>query len=210
MTHLAWHGERGRVPGIALLEGAPESDGIDLKAVRLYRQAPVRSEMKARGIAALILSDPINIRYASGIRNTQVFSMRNAPSRYRLLTADRSILFEFTGCLHLAVGFDTVDQVRPASTASFVAAGPLEMARAIKSSDEVKCVQVCAGFAARDRNCGRGVARAHPPRHHRDRAVVGASQIRDRTERGLLRDPPAHRGSTNQSVVSGGRSQRDR
>lgn len=50
--------------------------------------------------------------------------MRNAPSRYLLLTAKRSILFEFTGCLHLADGYDTIDEVRPAKTASFVAAGP--------------------------------------------------------------------------------------
>ncbi|KAJ4124588.1 hypothetical protein NW754_000286 [Fusarium falciforme] len=50
--------------------------------------------------------------------------MRNAPSRYLVLTAKRSILFEFTGCLHLAGGYETVDEVRPSKTASFVAAGP--------------------------------------------------------------------------------------
>lgn len=194
MANLDWHAERSDVSGIALLDHVPESEGIDLKAVRLYRQARVRSEMDKRGIAAVILSDPINIRYASGARNMQVFSMRNAPSRYLLMTADRSILFEFTGCLHLADGFETVDEVRPASTASFVAAGPeivgrerrwaaemadliaeltgkdstvglerlnagtaialkerglrivdaqepVEMARAVKSSEEMKCVK---------------------------------------------------------------------
>ncbi|MEM7116691.1 MAG: Xaa-Pro peptidase family protein, partial [Chloroflexota bacterium] len=35
-----------------------------------------------------------------------------------------SILYEFTGCMHLADGFDTVTEVRPAMTASYVAAGP--------------------------------------------------------------------------------------
>ena len=50
--------------------------------------------------------------------------MRNAPSRYLLLTAKRSILLEFTGCHHLADGYETVDEVRSAKTASFVAAGP--------------------------------------------------------------------------------------
>jgi Xaa-Pro aminopeptidase len=54
----------------------------------------------------------------------QIFSSRNAPSRYLLLTDERSILYEFTGCQHLAEGFDTVDEVRPAITASFCAAGP--------------------------------------------------------------------------------------
>lgn len=124
MANFDWHAERSDLSGIALLDRAPESDGIDLKAVRLYRQARVRGEMAKRGIAAVILSDPINIRYATGTRNMQVFSMRNTPSRYLLMTADRAILFEFTGCLHLAEGFETVDEVRPAKTASFVAAGP--------------------------------------------------------------------------------------
>jgi Xaa-Pro dipeptidase len=194
MTTLDWHADRGDLSDLALLDGAPESAGIDLAAVRRYRQARVRAEMAKRGIAALILSDPVNIRYATGTRNMQVFSSRNAPSRYLLMTAERAILYEFTGCMHLARGFETVDEVRPARTASFVAAGPeiaererewaaemaaavaelagsgvtlgverinagaalalaaeglrivdaqepVEMARAIKSDEEVKCVR---------------------------------------------------------------------
>jgi Xaa-Pro dipeptidase len=121
MKIMDWHHDRG---GIALLDRAPESEGIDLKMVRRYRQQRVRSEMAKRDISAVILSDPINIRYTTGTRNMQIFSQRNAPARYLLLTMDRSILFEFTGCLHLADGFETIDEVRPAMTASFVAAGP--------------------------------------------------------------------------------------
>lgn len=194
MANLDWHAKRSDLSGLALLDRAPESDGIDLKAVRQYRQARVRSEMARCGIDAVILSDPVNIRYATGTRNMQVFSQRNAPSRYLLMTARRAILFEFTGCLHLADGYETVDEVRPATTASFVAAGPsiaererrwaadmagliaelvasdatvglerlnagaaialekqglrivdaqepVEMARAIKSAEEVKCIR---------------------------------------------------------------------
>ena len=78
-----------------------EGEGIDLAAVRLYRLGRVRQEMAARDIGAVILSDPVNIRYATGTRNMQVFSQRNTPARYLVLTADRSILFEFTGAEHL-------------------------------------------------------------------------------------------------------------
>ncbi len=191
MKIIDWHADRG---GVALLDNAPESKDIDLRAVRQYRQQRVRSEMASRDIAAVILSDPINIRYASGTRNMQVFSQRNAPARYLLLTQNDAILYEFTGCLHLADGFETITEVRPAQTASFVAAGPdianrekawakemaatiaelvgqqatvglerlnagasialaneglnlvdaqqpVEMARAIKSSEEVKCIE---------------------------------------------------------------------
>ena len=45
------------------------------------------------------------------------------------MTADRSILYEFTGALHLPDGLETIDEVRPAVTASFVAAGPHIAAR---------------------------------------------------------------------------------
>ena len=194
MADLDWHAGRSDLSGLALLDRAPESEGIDLKAVRQYRQGRVRSEMARRGIDAVILSDPINIRYATGTRNMQVFSQRNAPARYLLMTAQRSVLFEFTGCLHLAEGYETVDELRSATTASFVAAGPgiaererrwaaemadliaelvgpgatlglerlnagaavalkdqglrlvdaqepVEMARAIKSAEEIKCVK---------------------------------------------------------------------
>lgn len=101
-----------------------DDDTIDLAAVRGYRLDRVRSQMEKLSVDALILSDPVNIRYATGARNMQVFSARNTPSRYLLLTHDRSILYEFTGCLHLAGGLETIDEVRPAKTASFVAAGP--------------------------------------------------------------------------------------
>lgn len=114
---------------LELLDRAPESLGIDLGAVRRYRLARVRAEMAARDIGALILSDAVNIRYATGTRNMQVFTSRNAPARYLLLTAERSILHDFTGCEHLATGFDTIDEVRPTTTASFVAAGPAIAAR---------------------------------------------------------------------------------
>ncbi|UZE26077.1 Xaa-Pro peptidase family protein [Pseudomonas sp. B21-056] len=54
----------------------------------------------------------------------QIFCARNTPSRYLIVTEHRTILFEFTGCEHLANGLETIDEVRASSTASFVAAGP--------------------------------------------------------------------------------------
>jgi Xaa-Pro aminopeptidase len=120
MSMMDWHGG----PGVPLMEAQP-AEPIDLVAVRGYRLGRVRAEMLSRDIAAVILSDPINIRYASGTRNMQIFSQRNGPSRYLVVTADRAVLYEFTGCLHLAEGVETLDEVRPAITASFVAGGPM-------------------------------------------------------------------------------------
>lgn len=124
MTALDWHASRGGPPELARLDREPAGEAIDLAAVRAYRLGRARAEMEKRGIAACILSDPVNIRYATGARNMQVFSARNTPSRYLILTAREAILYEFTGCLHLAEGIETLTEVRPATTASFVAAGP--------------------------------------------------------------------------------------
>ena len=123
MTTLDWHAERADLSGLTLLDQAPESLGIDLKAVREYRLGRVRGEMEKGNIDALIISDPVNIRYTCGARNMQIFCARNTPSRYLLVTAQKTILFEFTGCEHLGQGFETIDEVRPSITASFVAAG---------------------------------------------------------------------------------------
>jgi len=177
MANFDWHAERSDLAGIALLDRAPESEGIDLKAVRLYRLGRVRQEMKRYGVDAVILSDPINIRYATGSRNMQVFCQRNAPSRYLLLTADRSILFEFTGCLHLGIGYETIDEVRPSKTASFVAAGPeiaaREKAWATEMNDlicelvgtgaTVGLERLNAGTAIALKECGLNIVDAQQP-----------------------------------------------
>jgi Xaa-Pro aminopeptidase len=97
---------------------------IDIDAIAQYRQRRLRGEMIDRGIDAVILSDAVNIRYATGTRNMQVFTARNSPSRYCFLPAEGDVvMFEFTGAEHLSQGYSTVQEVRPAQTASFVAAG---------------------------------------------------------------------------------------
>lgn len=72
MGSFDWHAERTDLSGIALLDRAPESEGIDLKQVRLYRQGRLREQMVKYDVDAVILSDPVNIRYATGTRNMQV------------------------------------------------------------------------------------------------------------------------------------------
>jgi hypothetical protein len=65
MAKLNWHAERGNRSSLKRLELSVEGADIDLPAVRLGRQARVRAEMARRDIGALILSDPVNIRYAT-------------------------------------------------------------------------------------------------------------------------------------------------
>ncbi len=106
-----------------MLDRQASDDLIDLSTVRLFRLQRVREEMARYGVDACLLFDPVNIRYASDSRNMQIFSARN-PARYLFVPLDGPvILYEFTGCMHLAEGLETIDEIRPAITASFVAAG---------------------------------------------------------------------------------------
>src|SRR4029078_8523020 len=110
-------------PCLAPLALPRGEEPIDLAAVRSYRLARVREQMEAHALDACILLDPVNIRYATGARNMQVFHARN-PARY--LFVPRSgpvVLHEFAGCAHLAEGIETIDEIRPAITASYAAAG---------------------------------------------------------------------------------------
>jgi len=121
---IDWHAERADLAGIKLLDRDPSDSEIDMVAVRAWRQQRVREQMQRLGIDACVLFDQVNIRYASGARNMQVFSQRNV-GRYLFIAADGPmILHEFTGCQHLAEGLETIDEIRPAINASFVAAGP--------------------------------------------------------------------------------------
>jgi Xaa-Pro dipeptidase len=120
---LDWHGERSHLPELALLDQLAPEEPIDLVAVRSYRLGRVRAEMAARSIDACVLLDPVNIRYATGARNMQVFTARN-PARYLFVAQSGPVvLHEFAGCAHLAEGLETIDEIRPAVTASYAAAG---------------------------------------------------------------------------------------
>ena len=97
---------------------------IDQRALRAYRLGRVREELVRRDYAAAILYDPINIRYATGTSNMQVWVLHN-PARYVFVPADGPVvLFEFHGSVHLSDGIETVDEVRPTNSWYYFAAGP--------------------------------------------------------------------------------------
>jgi Xaa-Pro dipeptidase len=70
--------------------------------------------MRSRGVAALLIADPISILYATGARNMTVHGF-TGPDRFVLIFADGpTILYEFAGCDHLAAGLTTIDEIRSA------------------------------------------------------------------------------------------------
>ena len=148
--NLDWHADRSDMPELATLDQLAVEESIDLAAVRSYRLGRVREQLAAHSLDACVLVDPVNIRYATGARNMQVFHSRN-PARYLFVPQSGPVvLHEFVGCTHLAEGLETIEEIRPAITASYVAAGDairtVEIAWAKQVADLVR--EHCGARAA--------------------------------------------------------------
>lgn len=108
-----------------------------LDHVRRYRMDRIRRQMVAEDCGALLLYDPVNIRYALDSSNMSIWTMHN-PSRYALILADGpAIMFEFEGCDHLNDGLPCVDEVRSSRSWIFFTAGNLMEPRVEAWADEI-------------------------------------------------------------------------
>lgn len=88
--------------------------GETAKAAARDRLASLRQSLVRHDLAAVLLFDSINLRYACNSRNMQINTGRN-PGRYVFVPAEGPVvLFEYFGCAHLSAGIDTVDEIRPA------------------------------------------------------------------------------------------------
>ncbi|SLN15183.1 M24 family metallopeptidase [Oceanibacterium hippocampi] len=114
-----------------------EAVAIDQVALRAWRLDRLRAEMKARDVAAALFYDPINIRYATGSSNMQVWVLHN-PVRYVFVPLEGPItLFDFHGCAHLSDGIEVIAEVRPARAWTYFAAGPVVDERATLWAGEI-------------------------------------------------------------------------
>ena len=86
-----------------------------------HRLARISVRLQLADCAAIALFDPVNIRYATGTRNMQVWSMHNI-CRYAVVFADGPpVLFEQPSSAHLAR--DRVDDIRPSLSTDYMAVG---------------------------------------------------------------------------------------
>ncbi|WP_240724605.1 M24 family metallopeptidase [Halomonas borealis] len=99
--------------------GDCEPTQAEISQILCDRLERVRAQLKARDISAAVLFDPAHVRYATGSRNMQVYSSRN-PARYAFVPSEGPVvLFEFSGCEHLASHLPTLDEIRPAKAISY-------------------------------------------------------------------------------------------
>ena len=90
----------------------PRIDSIDEHAVRAFRADRVRRELRRQDREAVLVVDPINLRYATGTRNMQVWTMHNIV-RYALVFAHGpTVLFDLATGRRPDPGPEIVSEVR--------------------------------------------------------------------------------------------------
>ena len=96
-----------------------------------YRLQRTCDALRHNGCAAILLYNPINIRYATDSSNMQVWTSHNV-ERYALVFADQQVvLFDFHGCDHLSEGNAQIDEIRSAISCSYFGAGDRQQERAL-------------------------------------------------------------------------------
>jgi len=110
---------------------------IDQRKLRAYRLARVRAELKRRDYMGCLLADPMNIRYATGSRNMQVWTM-HSPGRWAFVPSEGPVvLYEYTSSMHLSEGLETIQEVRPAIPWFYFLAGPRSGEKVLLWADEI-------------------------------------------------------------------------
>ena len=113
---------------------------VDQIALRGYRLGRLRAELKKRDFAGALLSDPMNIRYATGTRNMAVWTM-HAPGRYVFVATEGPvILFEFGATKHVSAGYESVDEIRTSTPWFHFLCGPRTEEKAAIWADEIASV----------------------------------------------------------------------
>jgi Xaa-Pro aminopeptidase len=112
---------------------------LEINQPRMQRErlAKFRTELAKRDYAGALLSDPINIRYASGSRNMAVWTL-HAPGRYLFVATDGpAILFEFAATQHISSGLNTVDEIRTSTPWFHFLSGPRTPEKAALWANEI-------------------------------------------------------------------------
>jgi Xaa-Pro aminopeptidase len=116
--------------------GLPEL-GLQERENYLHHVRRIQKEMSLRGIGSLLLFDSINIRYACGFSNEQIFQC-HTPSTYLFLPVDGLGILHYRSDRQSLLALGTLGEVRDAIAFTCFAAGPRLEERASKWAKEVK------------------------------------------------------------------------
>ncbi len=96
---------------------------VDLPALRRYRLDRIQAELKRRDLAGALLTDPVNIRYATDSVNMQVWALHNQVRFVYIATEGPMILFDFGRISEATKQLNLIDEIRPITATFYFLAG---------------------------------------------------------------------------------------
>ena len=91
------------------------------RRIQHFRVERIRERLRAEDCAAIVLFDPLQIRYATGARNMQVWTMHNLCRYAVLFESGDPVIFEIPSSAHLARAY--IDDIRPSLSTEYMAVG---------------------------------------------------------------------------------------
>ena len=88
------------------------SGQLDMVRLRGYRLGRLQAELRKLDVGGILLGDAVNIRYATGVRNMQAWSLHSLIRTAFVPTEGKAVCFEYGGSEHLAQPLETVAEVR--------------------------------------------------------------------------------------------------
>ncbi len=107
----------------------PVIDAGSQQRIQQHRLNRIQLTLAAEDCPAIVLCDPVNIRYATGTRNMQVWTMHNLVRYAVVFASGEVVLYDMPSASHLAR--DQVSDVRPSLSTDYLVVGDRgdEMAR---------------------------------------------------------------------------------
>ncbi|NKB77296.1 MAG: M24 family metallopeptidase [Gammaproteobacteria bacterium] len=118
-----------------------------LDSIQQFRIGQIRCWLEKNDCAGIILFDPVNVRYATGSRNMQVWTMHNICRYALILQSGKIVLFDLPSSMHLAKHLNHIHEIRPAFSPDHVIVGNRSQEISTRLAADLKSVLADSGVA---------------------------------------------------------------
>jgi Xaa-Pro aminopeptidase len=121
----------------------------DVDNIQEYRLERIKAQLNAADLGGILLYDPINIRYATGSSNMQVWTLHNFARAAFVSASGHVILWDFAHCKHLTRHLPLINEIRTGAGFFYFELGAKEQDAAEKFAKEIRSVMLEHGCGNR-------------------------------------------------------------
>ena len=123
----------------------------DVDKIQEYRLERIKAQLQTADLGGILLYDPINIRYATGSSNMQLWTLHNFARAAFVSANGHVILWDFANCEHLTTHLPLINEIRTGAGFFYFELGEKEQSAADKFAAEILSVM-------NEHGCGKRIA----------------------------------------------------